>query len=156
MVIGGRGLRREYPARPIVGVGAVIMHEGRLLLVKRGVEPAKGKWSIPGGVVELGEGVRDAVVREVREECGLDIEIVTDTPMDALDSLVTDEGGRLKYHYVLLQFLARPRGGTLKPASDVLEARWVPLEEVETYDITKSLRRFLKKHRHELERFTSS
>lgn len=149
-------MRREYPARPIVGVGAVIMHEGRLLLVKRGVEPAKGKWSIPGGVVELGEGVRDAVVREVREECGLDIEIVTDTPMDALDSLVTDEGGRLKYHYVLLQFLARPRGGTLKPASDVLEARWVPLEEVETYDITKSLRRFLKKHRHELERFTSS
>lgn len=148
-------MRREYPTRPIVGVGAVIMHEGELLLVKRGVEPAKGKWSIPGGVVELGEGVRDAVVREVREECGLDIEIVTDTPMDALDSLVTDEDGRLKYHYVLLQFLARPRGGTLKPASDVLEARWTPLEEAETYDITKSLRRFLKRHRNELKRFSS-
>jgi len=146
-------LRREYPTWPIVGVGAVIMHEGKLLLVKRGVEPAKGKWSIPGGVVELGEGVREAVIREVREECGLDVEIVMDTPMDVMDSLVTDEDGRLKYHYVLLQFLARPRGGTLKPASDVLEARWVPLEEVETYDLTKSLRRFLKRHRNELKRF---
>ena len=146
-------MRREYPARPIVGVGAVIMHEGKLLLVKRGVEPAKGKWSIPGGVVELGEGVRVAVIREVKEECGLDIEIAMDTPMDVLDSLVTNEDGRLKYHYVLLQFLARPRGGTLKPASDVLEARWVPLEEVETYDLTKSLRRFLKRHRNELKKF---
>jgi len=152
MVIGGWYLRREYPARPIVGVGAVVLHEGRLLLVKRGVEPAKGKWSIPGGVVELGEGVREAVLREVKEECGLDIELETDRPMDVLDSLVTDEEGRLKYHYVLLQFLARPRGGTLKPASDVLEARWVPLKEVETYDLTKSLRRFLKRHSHELEK----
>jgi len=145
-------LRREYPTWPIVGVGAVVVHEGKLLLVKRGVEPAKGKWSIPGGVVELGEMVRDAVVREVREECGLDIEIVMDTPMDVLDSLVTDEDGRLKYHYVLLQFLARPRGGNLKPSSDVLEARWVFLEEVETYDLTKSLHLFLKRHRHELKK----
>ena len=144
---------REYPTWPIVGVGAVIMHEGKLALVRRGVEPDKGKWSIPGGVVELGEKVRDAVIREVREECGLDIEIVIDTPMDVLDSLVTDEDSRLKYHYVLLQFLARPRGGTLKPSSDVLEARWVPLEEVETYDLTKSLRRFLKRHRNELKKF---
>ena len=146
-------MKREYPTRPIVGVGAVIMHEGKLLLVKRGVEPARGKWSIPGGVVELGEMVRDAVIREVREECGLDIKIVRDSPIDVLDSLVTDEGGRLKYHYVLLQFLARPRGGNLKPSSDVLEARWVPLEEVETYNITKSLRLFLKRHQNELKGF---
>ena len=148
-------MRREYPTWPIVGVGAVIMHEGKLLLVKRGVEPAKGKWSIPGGVVELGEMVRDAVIREVEEECGLDIEIVMETPMDVLDSMVMDEDGRLRYHYVLLQFLARPRDGNLKPSSDVLEARWVPLEEVETYDLTKSLRRFLKRHRDELEKSTS-
>jgi len=152
MVIGDGDLGREYPTRPIVGVGAVIMHEGKLLLVKRGVEPAKGKWSIPGGVVELGEMVRDAVIREVKEECGLDIEIVKETPMDVLDSLVMDDDDRLKYHYVLLQFLARPRGGTLKPSSDVLEALWVPLEDVETYDLTKSLRLFLKRHRHELKK----
>jgi len=147
-------LRREYPARPIVGVGAVIMHEGKLLLVKRGVEPGKGKWSIPGGVVELGEKVRDAVVREVKEECGLDIEVVVDRPIDVMDSMVMGENHRLRYHYVLLQFLARPKGGILKPASDVLEARWVPLEEVETYYITNTLRLFLQKHRDELERFS--
>lgn len=129
------------------------MQEGELLLVKRGVEPSKGKWSIPGGVVELGERVRDAVIREVKEECGLNIEIVMDTPMDVLDNLIMDEAGRLKYHFVLLQFLARPRSGTLKPASDVLDARWVTLEEVETYDITNSLRRFLKRHRYELKKF---
>jgi len=149
----GSRLRREYPTQPIVGVGAIIMHEGKLLLVKRGVEPGKGKWSIPGGVVELGERVREAVVREVKEECGLDIEVVVDRPIDVMDSVIMGENQRLKYHYVLLQFLARPRGGTLKPASDVLEARWVPLEEVETYNITNTLRLFLKKHRDELERF---
>lgn len=149
----GSRLRREYPTQPIVGVGAIIMHEGKLLLVKRGVEPGKGKWSIPGGVVELGERVRDAVIREVKEECGLDIEVVVDRPLDVIDSMVMDESNRLKYHYVLLQFLARPRGGTLKPASDVLEAQWVPLEEVETYYITNTLRLFLKKHRDELGRF---
>jgi len=153
LLLWGSRLRREYPTQPIVGVGAVILHEGRLLLVKRGVEPGKGKWSIPGGVVELGERVRDAVVREVKEECGLDIEVVVDRPMDVMDSMVMGENQRLRYHYVLLQFLARPKGGTLKPASDVLEARWVPLEEVETYYITNTLRRFLQKHRDELERF---
>ena len=153
MVIGGQSLRREYPTRPIVGVGGVIMQEGKLLLVKRGVEPSKGKWSIPGGVVELGEKIRDAVIREVKEECGLKIEIVMETPMDALDNLIINEAGRIKYHFILLQFLARPRGGTLKPASDVLDARWVILEEVETYDITNSLRLFLKRHRHELKQF---
>jgi len=149
----GLRLRREYPSQPIVGVGAIIMHEGKLLLVKRGVEPGKGRWSIPGGVVELGERVRDAVVREVKEECGLDIEVVVDRPIDVIDSMVMDENNRLKYHYVLLQFLARPRGGILKPASDVLEAQWVPLEEAETYDLTRTLRLFLKKHRDELGRF---
>ena len=146
-------MSREYPTKPIVGVGALILHEGKLLLVKRGVEPGKGKWSIPGGVVELGEGVRDAIIREVKEECGLDIEVVVDRPLDVMDSMVMGENGRLRYHYVLLQFLGQLKGGTLSPASDVLEAQWVPLEEAETYDLTRTFRLFLKKHREELERF---
>jgi 8-oxo-dGTP diphosphatase len=146
-------LRREYPTQPIVGVGAVIVQDGKLVLVRRGVEPDKGKWSIPGGGVELGETVRDTAVREAKEECGLDIELIGDRPMDALDKMVPDEKGRLQYHYVLLQFLARPKGGTLKPTSDATEARWVPIEEVEKYDLTNSLRLFLKKHRKELEGF---
>ena len=146
-------MKREYPTQPIVGVGAVIAHNGKLLLVKRGVEPDKGKWSIPVGGVELGETVRDTAVREAKEECGLDIELVGERPMDALDSMVSSENGRLQFHYVLLQFLARPKGGTLKPTSDVTEVRWVPLEEVEKYDLTNSFRLFFKKHRNELEGF---
>ncbi len=146
-------MRREYPAQPIVGVGAVIVQDGKLVLIRRGVEPDKGKWSIPGGGVELGETVGDAAVREAKEECGLDIELFEDRPMDALDKIVPGEKGRLKYHYVLLQFLARPKGGTLKPTSDATEARWVPLEEVERYNLTDSFRAFFKKHREELEGF---
>lgn len=146
-------MRREYPAQPIVGVGAVIVQDGKLVLIRRGVEPDKGRWSIPGGGVELGETVGDAAVREAKEECGLDIELFEDRPMDALDKMVPGEKGRLKYHYVLLQFLARPKGGTLKPTSDATEARWVPLEEVERYNLTDSFRAFFKKHRKELEGF---
>lgn len=146
-------MRREYPAQPIVGVGAVIVQDGKLVLIRRGVEPDKGKWSIPGGGVELGETVGDAAVREAKEECGLDIELFEDRPMDALDKMVPGEKGRLKYHYVLLQFLARLKGGTLKPTSDATEARWVPLEEVERYNLTDSFRAFFKKHRKELEGF---
>jgi len=146
-------LRREYPTQPIVGVGAVIVHKGKLVLVKRGVEPGKGRWSIPGGAMELGETVRETAIREAKEECGLDIELVGDRPMDAIDNMVPGEKGRLKYHYILLQFLARPKGGTLKPTSDVTEARWVSLGEVEKYDLTNSFRLFFEKHRNELEGF---
>ena len=146
-------MRREYPTQPIVGVGALIVHDGRLVIVKRGVEPDKGRWSIPGGAVELGEKVREAALREAEEECGLEIEIVDERPMDAVDNISTDEKGRFRYHYVLLQFLARPRGGKLKPGSDVLDAKWVPLEEVEAYELTKSFRSFFKRHRDELKGF---
>ncbi len=128
------------------------MHNGKLILVKRGVEPAKGKWSIPGGAVELGEKIREAVIREVKEESGLDVEIALERPMDAIDNLIMSKDGRLQYHYVLLQFLVRLKGGTLKPASDATDARWVPLDEVEKYDLTKSFRSFFKKHQEELRR----
>ncbi|MFQ5758509.1 MAG: NUDIX hydrolase [Candidatus Bathyarchaeia archaeon] len=146
-------MRREYPTQPIVGVGALIVHDRRLILVKRGVEPDRGRWSIPGGAVELGEKLRAAAVREAKEECGLDVEIVVDRPMDEVDNITRDEEGKFRYHYVLLQFLARPRGGKLKPGGDVLDAKWVPLEEVETYNLTKSFRSFFEKHRDELEGF---
>ena len=144
-------MRREYPSQPVVGVGVVIVDCGRLVLVRRGAEPALGKWSFPGGAVELGEAVKDAAVREAREECGLDVELVEDSPMDVYDVLKVDDGGRLRYHYVLLEFLARPKKGVLKPTSDVTDARWVPFEEVENCDLTESVRLFFRKHRNELE-----
>ena len=144
-------MKREYPSQPVLGVSTVILEDGKLVLVRRGVEPSLGKWSIPGGAVELGEAVRDAAIREAKEECGLDIELIDNKPVDVFDKLVVDETGRLRYHYVLLQFLARPKGGNLKPTSDVTDARWVPLEEVEKYDLTETLRLFFRKHRSKLE-----
>ncbi|MQY61851.1 NUDIX domain-containing protein [archaeon] len=104
------------------------------------------------GAVELGAAVRDAAIRETKEECGLDVELVEDTPMDAYDILKLDEDERLWYHYVLLQFLVQPKDGALKPTSDVTDARWVPLKEVENYDLMKSVRCFFRKHRNELEK----
>jgi len=145
-------LRREYPRQPVVGVGVVIVNSGKLVLVKRGAEPALGKWSFPGGAVELGETIRDAAVREAKEECGLDVELVEDRPRDAYDILTLDGSGCLRYHYVLLQFLAQPKEGALKPTSDVTDARWVSLQEVENYDLTESARLFFRKHRKELEK----
>ena len=145
-------MRREYPGQPVVGVGVVIAEGGRLVLVRRGAEPALGKWSFPGGAVELGENVRDTAVREAKEECGLDIELVDEVPMDAYDILEVDENGRLRYHYVLLQFLAKPKNGVLEPKSDVTDARWVSLNEAENYDLTESVRSFIIKHRNKLEK----
>jgi ADP-ribose pyrophosphatase YjhB (NUDIX family) len=142
--------------RPIVGVGAVILQNGKLLLVKRLAEPGKGRWSIPGGSVHLSEKVRDATIREAKEESGLDIEIVDDRPIDAFDSIITDKGGRTKYHFTLLEFLARPKGGTLKAAEDAAEARWVPIDEVKKYDLTRSFRTFFEKHESELKKLSSS
>jgi 8-oxo-dGTP diphosphatase len=101
--------------------------------------------------VNLGEKVREAAVREAEEECGLNIEIAVDRPMDVVDSIYRDDEGGFRFHYVLLQFLPRPQGGKLKASSDVLDAKWVPLEEVETYELTESFRSFFKKHRQELE-----
>lgn len=146
------GLKREYPTQPVIGVGAVILDEGKILLVRRGVDPGKGKWSIPGGAVDLGEKVREATVREAKEESGLDVEIFDDRPFDVVDSITVTEDKRLKYHYVLLQFVTRPKGGMLEPGSDALEAKWVPLEEVEDYDLTKSFLAFFQRHKHELQR----
>jgi 8-oxo-dGTP diphosphatase len=84
-------LRREYPTQPIVGVGALIVHDGRLVLIGRGIDPGRGKWSIPGGVVNLGEKVRKAAIREAEEECGLNIEIAVDRSMDVVDSIYRDD-----------------------------------------------------------------
>jgi len=149
-------LKREYPMRPIVGVGAVILQDGKIILVKRRAEPGKDRWSIPGGSVRLREKVRDATIREAKEESGLDIEIIDDRPLDVYDNIVTDEKGRTQYHFTLLEFLAKPQGGTLMAADDAADARWVSLDEVKKYDLTSSFRTFFEKHEAELKRLSSS
>jgi 8-oxo-dGTP diphosphatase len=112
-------MTREYPARPILGVGAVVVSDGRALLIKRGNEPAKGVWSIPGGMVEIGETIHDAVGREIREETGLEIEVAD--RLSILERVFRDDSGRVRYHYVLIDYRAVPVGGTLCAASDAAE-----------------------------------
>lgn len=111
---------------PLVGVGAVIVHQGRVLLVQRGREPMKGRWSIPGGLVETGEMLSEAVVREVREETGLEVE-----PVELIELLdrIHREGERVRYHYVIADYLCRVTGGTLKAASDADAVRWTERAE---------------------------
>lgn len=124
--------RREFPEAPIVGVGAVVLERNRILLVRRGKEPMKGEWSIPGGALELGETLKAAVRREVLEETGLEIE--TREIVEVLDKIVP-ENGRVRYHYVLIDFLCAPVGGQLKPGSDAEDARWVECEELNSHSI---------------------
>jgi ADP-ribose pyrophosphatase YjhB (NUDIX family) len=123
-------LQREFPLAPLVGVGAVIVHEDRVLLVQRGREPMKGRWTIPGGLIEVGEMLHEAVVRETREETGLDIE-----PMELIELLdrIHREEGRVRYHYVIADYLCRVTGGTLAAADDAAAARWVERAELNSH-----------------------
>ncbi|MGA2831557.1 MAG: NUDIX hydrolase [Terracidiphilus sp.] len=119
-------MQREFPSAPLVGVGAVIVETGRVLLVRRGTEPLKGHWSLPGGLVELGEGLPDAVVREVREETGLVVE-----PVELIELLdrIHREADRVRYHYVIADYLCRATGGKLLAASDADAVRWAERAE---------------------------
>ena len=137
----------------MIGVGAIIIQNGKILIVRRGSEPGKGKWSVPGGLVELGETVEQTVVREVKEECGLDVEV--DELIDVVDSMTFDENGKLKYHFVILDFFVKIKGGELRPGNDAKGALWVPLEEVEKYDLTKTFREFLKRNMDKLRNYRS-
>ena len=128
-------MRREYPAKPVIAVGAIIIDQDRLVLVRRAKEPSKGRWTFPGGAVELGESLHDAVRREVREETGLEVEL--GGVASVVDNVVRDEAGAVRYHYIIVDYHARPVGGRLQPGSDVSEARWVRLEELDGLEITE-------------------
>jgi mutator protein MutT len=125
---------RRYPDRPVVSVGAVILDKGRVVLVKRGQEPLKGRWSLPGGVVEAGEALHAAVVREVREETGLAVRV--GDVVDVLDRITRDADGRIEFHYVIIDYVCAVAGGSLACASDADDARWVERAELGDYDLT--------------------
>ena len=119
-------VEREFPISPLVGVGGVVVHENRVLLVQRGREPLKGQWSIPGGLIDVGESLREAVIREVKEETGLDVE-----PVELVELLdrIYREGEKVRYHYVIADYLCRVTGGALGAASDADAVRWVERAE---------------------------
>ena len=123
-------LQREFPEAPIVGVGAVVVNQGRVLLVRRGHEPSKGKWSLPGGMLELGESLAQGVAREVQEETGLIVEAVELVELiDRVHRESGPSGDRVRYHYVIADYLCRVAGGTLRAASDADAVRWVERAE---------------------------
>ena len=125
---------RQFPSRPIVGVGAVVVDGSRVLLVKRGRPPLMGAWSLPGGAVEVGETLTAALQREVLEETGL---VVSVGPIvDVLDRITTDAEGRVTYHYVLIDYVCTPIGGTLSGGSDALDARFVHDQDLDSFDLS--------------------
>ncbi len=125
---------RRYPDRPVVGVGAVIVQGARVVLVQRAFEPLKGEWSLPGGAVDVGETLVQAVAREVREETGLTVRV---GPMvEVLDRIHREPDDRVEFHYVLVDYVCTPIDGTLAPASDAADARWVSLDELAAYRVS--------------------
>lgn len=119
---------REYPDNPFIGVGAVIVQNNHVLLIRRGTPPLLGEWSLPGGVLECGETLRDAVAREAREETGLLVE--TGEMLGVYERIIPGDDGRVRYHFVLLDFLCRATGGELKAGSDAADVRWFAREEL--------------------------
>lgn len=126
---------RRFPAHPIPGVGALIIQNDRVLLVQRGREPMKGYWSLPGGAVETGERLHDALRREVREETGLEIEIVH--LIEVFERIMPAPDGRAEYHYILMDYICRPAGGILMAADDASRAEWFRESDLAGLQITQ-------------------
>ena len=126
-------MNRSYPERPIIGVGAVIIHEGRALIVQRAGEPRKGEWTVPGGVLEIGETLRSGVEREVLEETGLVVK--AGEVVDVFENIWPDADGRTQFHYVLVDFLCELISGELKVATDASDARWISMDELDRWEL---------------------
>jgi 8-oxo-dGTP diphosphatase len=128
-------MRREFPEVPLIGVGAIIIEGDRVVLVKRAHPPLQAEWSIPGGVLEIGELVREAAVREAREETGLTVEPVE--LLGVYDRVLRNSEQRVQYHYVLIDFLCRRAAGDLAAASDAAEVRWFTREELPVLNLAE-------------------
>jgi 8-oxo-dGTP diphosphatase len=126
---------RRYPDRPYVGIGGIIVHEGRVVLVKRRFEPLAGQWSIPGGAVETGETLEACLVREMAEETGFIVEV--GPVVEVLDRITHDDGGKVLYHFVLVDYLCWPVAGELRAGSDVAEAVLAEPSELAQYQLTE-------------------
>src|SRR5258708_8719680 len=134
---------REYPDTPLLGVGAVIVQNDRVLLIRRGQAPLLGEWSLPGGVLECGETLREATIREEREETGLSGE--TGELLGVYERVIRGEDGRVRYHYVLIDFLCRAVGGDLAAGTDATDVRWFRREKIDALDLPRDTREVIVK-----------
>jgi 8-oxo-dGTP diphosphatase len=133
---------REYPTRPVIGVGVVVWHGDRVLLVQRGKPPRQGQWSLPGGAQQLGETVADAARRELLEEAGLAVELGPIIATIDLVERVAD--GRVRYHYTLIDFVAEAPGADLRPGDDAADARWFALDELDALGLWSETLRIIR------------
>jgi len=136
-------MTREYPDKPVVGVGAVIVQDNRVLLIRRGQAPLLGEWSLPGGVLECGETLRGATIREAREETGLIVE--TGAMLGVYERVIRGDEGRVRYHYILIDFLCRSISGNLAAGSDASEVRWFGHEELDALNLPHDTREVIVK-----------
>jgi 8-oxo-dGTP diphosphatase len=136
-------IRREYPHGPVAAAHGITIWNGKVLLVRRAHDPGKGRWSVPGGAVNLGETVVAAARRELHEECGVEVQI--EGVVDVADNIVLDERGRIRFHYVLIYLLARYVSGTVRPGSDAAETSWVPADELDSLDMSPLTRQAVLK-----------
>lgn len=134
---------REYPQRPVVGVGGVVISDARALLIRRGHPPMAGQWSIPGGTLEVGETIVEGIERELAEETGLQVQ--AHDLIEVFERIFRDTEGHTQYHFVILDYLCEARGGTARPGGDVTDAAWAREEELERYHLTVAATRVLKK-----------
>lgn len=126
-------MAREYPAHPVVGVGAVVVRDGKALIIKRAHEPRKGEWSLPGGLLELGESLADAARREIKEETNLEIEV--GPIIETFDRVHRDDAGKIRYHFVIVDFVCWSTSGEATPGSDAEAVAWVTAEEIDRYGV---------------------
>lgn len=134
---------RMYPTRPFVGVGAVIWDGARVLLERRGQPPAQGSWALPGGLIDVGETAEAAVQREVREECG--IEVTVGPIVGLFEPIHHDEDGRIRYHYVVIDFLAYYRSGEARPGDDAAGLAWVTPDALADYALTPATQAMIER-----------
>ncbi len=126
-------IKREYPKRPIASMAACVFKDDKILIIQRANPPSQGMWSLPGGMIELGETIQETTKREVAEECGIEIEV--GDVFHAANLIVPDEKGDIKYHYVITYLIAYYKNGEAKPGSDAMDIKWVTIEELTKFDI---------------------
>ena len=134
---------REYPERPIVGVGGVVIEDGRALLIKRGHPPLQGEWSIPGGTLELGETLLEGVQRELAEETGIEVRIVD--LIEVFERVFRDDAGKVRYHFVIMDYLCEAISGTARAGSDVVDVAWASETQLEQYSLTPTATRVIRR-----------